>query len=598
MKQTWVIKNKKGDIDAIAAEQGISPVTAQLLLNRDLTTKEERDVYLHPSVCGLREPELLLNAKKAAGALKDAVAAGKHIRIVGDYDVDGITATFVLFSALSEIGAKVDFRIPDRIADGYGVNISMIDEAFSQGVDLILTCDNGISEFDAVKHAKELGMGFILTDHHRITVVTGPDGTERQVMPEADIIVNPHQPGETTPFHDICGCVVAMKVVQLLGADVMRYLPYAAMATLCDVMDLKDENRVIVALGLGELRRTRDAGLSALITANKLERERLSVYHIGFVIGPCLNASGRLDTAEKAERLLLEKNPEKAREAAEELVALNADRKELTEIGANRASFIIDAVAKKQAEFCGAAEEEAENYIDKVIVLNLKDCHESVAGIIAGRIKEKYNRPAFVFTNSGDVLKGSGRSIEAYSMYEELTKVKDLLIRFGGHPMAAGLTIDPEKLPELQQRLNDNCTLDEKQLAKKVRIDMKLPFEKVTYKLLDEIALMEPFGKGNEKVLFAEKDLKVIRGSVIGKRQNMLKLNLINVGGCRFTALYFGDIIRFFEDVKRRFGENELDKMMKGMPNSVVLSATYVPEREEYNGMMSIRAKLVDYMFF
>lgn len=598
MKQKWVIKNKKGDVAAIAKEQNVSEICARLLLNRDLTTKEERDVFLHPSVCGLREPELLLNAMKAADFLRKSIEEGKHIRIIGDYDVDGITSTYVLMKALSSAGACVDYRIPHRMRDGYGVNVSMIDEALADGIDVILTCDNGISEFETVEYAKQSGISVVITDHHDIPREEKADKTFEYKMPDADIIVNPKQPGETSPFIGFCGCVVAMKVVEAMGIDIQSYLPYAAMATLCDVMDLRDENRVIVALGLSEMRKTRDIGISALIDTNALNREKISAYHIGFVIGPCLNASGRLDTAEKACELLLEKDAKRAEELARELVDLNKERKDMTEMGAVRAVHIIDSVAEAYAHEMNDTSGDFDKYIDKVIVVNLMECHESIAGIVAGRIRERYNRPTFIFTNSGEVLKASGRSIENYSMYDELFKVKDILLRFGGHPMAAGLSIEPEMFEEFQDRINRNCTLSSEDMVRKVRIDMKLPFQEVTYELVDELAMLEPFGKGNEKVLFAEKDLKIARAAVFGKTKNILKLNLINSSGFRFEGLYFGDIPALLNELKNEFGETEVEKMFKGIPNNIFISATYYPDRNDYNGIVTLQAKIQDIMVF
>ncbi len=598
MKQTWVIRNKQGDVKEIAEEQGISEITARVMLNRSLLTKDERDVFLHPSVCSLRDPSVLLNAMKAAEALKRFAAEGKHIRIIGDYDVDGVTATYILMKGLTELHADVDFRIPHRMRDGYGINESMVDEALKDGVDVILTCDNGISEFETVKYAKELGMYVIITDHHDIPRKEKDDGTLEYVMPEADIIVNPKQPGETSPFNGFCGCVVAMKVMEACGLDIRPFLPYAAMATLCDVMDLRDENRTIVSVGLSELRKTADIGLSALIGQNALNREQISSYHVGFVIGPCLNASGRLDTAEKACRLLLSESPEEAAALAEELVALNKERKEMTEEGADRATFIIDYVAKERAKAEGDEDGDLDKYIDKVIVVNLQECHESIAGIVAGRIREKYNRPTFIFTNSGDVLKASGRSIEGYSMYDELYKVKELLLRFGGHPMAAGLSIDPDKFEEFQTLINDNCTLKQEDFVRKVRIDAKLPFRSVSFELLDELSALEPFGKGNEKYLFAEKDLKIAQMRILGKNSNLLKLNLISSDGFRFEGLFFGDIPSVLDELKSSFGEEEVEKAFRGVPNCIFISATYVPDRNEFNGMVTLNAKLQDIKVF
>ncbi|MCQ2538404.1 MAG: single-stranded-DNA-specific exonuclease RecJ [Lachnospiraceae bacterium] len=599
MKQTWVIRNKKGDVKAVAKEQNISEITAKILINRDLASKEERDVFLHPSVCSLKDPSCLLNAVKAAEALKRMIADNKKIRIIGDYDVDGITSTYVLYKALSDMGAVVDYRIPHRMEDGYGVNISMVEDCIKDGVEVLLTCDNGISEFETIKYAKENGMFVIITDHHDIPREELDDGQIVQKMPEADIIVNPKQPGETSSFTGYCGCVVAMKVIEACGVDIMPYLPYAAMATLCDVMEVRDENRVIVTLGLSELRKTRDVGLSALIEKSALNRENISAYHIGFVIGPCLNASGRLDTAEKACRLLLETDMNIALKLAGELTELNKERKEMTEEGAARAAFIIDYVAKARAEAEGVNPEgDLDRYIDKVIVVNLQDCHESIAGIVAGRIREKYNRPAFVFTQSGDILKASGRSIDNYSMYDELYKVKDILLRFGGHPMAAGLSIAPENFEEFQDRINEVCTLTEADLVKKIKIDAKIPFQNISFDLINELSLLEPFGKGNEKYLFADSGLKVAQIRIFGKNSNILKLNLINSDGFKFEGIYFGDIPAVLDELKTEFGEDEVQKAFKGLPNCIFIAATYLPEKNEYNGIISLQAKIQNIKVF
>ncbi len=592
MKQKWVIINKKGDVREVAKEQGVSEITARVLLNRELDTKDKRDVYLHPSVCGLRDPSLLLNAKKAAEILEKAAEEGKSIRIVGDYDVDGITSTYVLYKALKGRGAHVSYRIPDRIADGYGINKNIVDEAIDDGVDVILTCDNGISEYETLAYAKEKGLTVVLTDHHEVPVSDG-----RQVLPPADVIVNPKQDNETSPYRDFCGCVVALKVVECMGTDIGPLLPYAAMATFCDVMDLKDENRVIVSMGLEELRRTTDTGLVALVHACGLDVFRLSVYHIGFVIGPCLNASGRLDTAERALELLLEEDKGRAAAAAEDLVELNNERKAMTEAGTDRARMIVETVAKKKAELDNSTE--WEDYIDKVIVVYLSGCHESVAGIIAGRVREAYARPVFILTDSESepgIIKGSGRSVEAYSMYEEMSKISELFIRFGGHPMAAGLSMKKEYIADFQHALNDGCVLTNDDLVKKVKIDMKLPFEYVTAELIDELKMLEPFGKGNERAIFAEKDLRVEKAAVMGKQKNVLRLNLLNSSGYRLNGIYFGDIPGFFAKVTECFGRDECDRMLKGCTNNVVLSATYVPDTNEYNGVVTLQAQLQDLM--
>jgi single-stranded-DNA-specific exonuclease len=585
MHENWVIINKKGDVKAVAEEQGVSEITARILLNRGLDTKDKRDLYLHPSVCGLRDPKLLFNAEKAARILAKAADDHQSIRIVGDYDVDGITSTYVLYKALKERGAEVSYRIPDRIADGYGINRNIVDEALSDGVQVLLTCDNGIAEYDTIAYAKEQGLTVVLTDHHEVPVREG-----HQVIPPADVVVDPKQEGETSPFKGFCGCVVALKVMECMGTDIKPLLAYAAMATLCDVMDLQDENRTIVIMGLDELRRTKDIGLIALIHANDLTVASLSVYHIGFVVGPCLNASGRLDTAEKALQLLLEEDRGKAAAAAEELVELNNDRKAITEAGTERARMIVETVARKQAE--ANHDTDWEKYLDKVIVVYLAECHESVVGIIAGRIRELYARPTFVLTDSVDGIKGSGRSTENFSMFEEMSKIGDVFTRFGGHPMAAGLSMDRNKLPEFRKRINENCTLTEKELMRKVKIDLKLPFEYVNTRLLDELKMLEPFGKGNEKAVFAEKDLKIERASVLGKNRNVLRLNMVNGSGFRISGVYFGDIPGFIEKISTVYGKEESDKMFRGQTDKVVISATYIPDENEYNGIVTIQAKI------
>lgn len=585
MHENWVIINKKGDVKAVAEEQGVSEITARILLNRGLDTKDKRDVYLHPSVCGLRDPKLLFNAEKAARILAKAADDHQSIRIVGDYDVDGITSTYVLYKALKERGAEVSYRIPDRIADGYGINRNIVEEAVEDGVQVLLTCDNGIAEYDTIAYAKGQGLTVVLTDHHEVPVRDG-----HQVIPPADVVVDPKQEGETSPFKGFCGCVVAMKVMECMGADIKPLLAYAAMATLCDVMDLQDENRTIVIMGLDELRRTKDIGLIALIHANDLTVASLSTYHIGFVVGPCLNASGRLDTAEKALQLLLEEDKGKAAAAAEELVELNNDRKAITEAGTERARMIVETVAKKQAE--ANRDTDWEKYLDKVIVVYLAECHESVVGIIAGRIRELYARPTFVLTDSVDGIKGSGRSIESFSMFEEMSKIGDVFTRFGGHPMAAGLSMDRNKLPEFRKRINENCTLTEKELMRKVKIDLKLPFEYVNTRLLDELKMLEPFGRGNEKAVFAEKDLKIERASVLGKNRNVLRLNMVNTSGFRISGVYFGDIPGFIEEISTVYGKEECDKMFRGQTDKVVISATYIPDENEYNGIVTIQARI------
>ncbi len=578
-KQKWVLKNKKGDVRAIAAEQGVSEIMARLLINRDLDTKEKRDEFLHPSFRHLKENGDLLNSDKAALLLQEAVDRKKKIRIIGDYDVDGITSTYILYDALKKKDADVSYRIPNRITDGYGINEEMVEEAARENVDLLLTCDNGISEYNTIEKAKALGMTVILTDHHEV-----PREQDRQILPPADVVVNPHQDLETNKFKNYCGCVVAMKVLEKMGVDIEKYLPYAAMATLCDVMELVGENRVIVTLGLGMLRRCSDVGISALTRACGLEKINVNAYNIGFNIGPCLNASGRLDTAEKGLALLLEQDPFKAKAAAEELVELNNERKEMTRQGVEKARSIIDA-------------ETCEKGMDKVLVVYLPDCHESIAGIIAGRIREYYYRPTIILTDGENGLKGSGRSIPGYHMYDELCKVADMLTRFGGHPMAAGLSLEKKNWEKVKKCLNEACILTEEDFQDKVRIDMKLPFEYVTMQLIDEIDRISPTGNGNEKVLFAEKNLMPVNARILGQNRNVLKFLMTNESGARFDAVYFGDIEGTLAEMKAVYGEAEVSKMFNGYRHTIRFSATYVPAVNEYQGVRIIQARLDGFMF-
>ena len=580
MKQNWVLKNKKGDFKAVAREQGVSGIMARLLINRDLDTKEKRDDFLHPDASSLERYGKLKNSGTAAEILTQAVRKHKKIRIIGDYDVDGITSTYILYDALSNMGADVSFRIPDRITDGYGINGNMVREAAENGIDVILTCDNGISEYDTIELAKKMGMTVVLTDHHEVPQKDGCD-----ILPPADVVVNPHQAGETNTYKKYCGCVVAMKVLDEMGTDTGKYMPYAAMATLCDVMELTGENRAIVKLGLEALKRCTDTGLTALIRACSLDRTKVSAYNIGFNIGPCLNASGRLNTAEKGLALLLEQDEERAAAEAEELVELNNERKEMTARAVQKA---VDRIEKDIGN--GSTQ--------RVLVVYLPDCHESIAGIVAGRIREYYYRPAIILTDSENGLKGSGRSIPGYHMYEGLCKVSDLLTRFGGHPMAAGLSLPPENAEALGKRLNETCTLTDSDLMEKVRIDMKLPFEYVTPQLIDEIEEISPTGNGNEKVLFAEKNLHPLRAQVIsGKKTQFLKFFLQNENGTRFEAVYFGDASRTLEEMRETFGPQEVEKMLRRQANNVTFSATYTPVLNEFNGNKTIEARIEGFLF-
>ena len=585
MQQKWVVKNKKADFDAICKEHDITEVTARLLVNRGLTTKEERDAFLHPSLSALIGPERLKNAMLAAGMLKEDMEAGRNIRIIGDYDVDGIAAVYLLYRTLKAAGAKVDYRIPDRIRDGYGMNTEMVEESVRDGIHTILTCDNGIAAMEPIRMAKEAGIRVVLTDHHEVPVEETESGV-RQVLPPADVVVNPKQDDETTEFPGICGALVAYKVMLCLAKQVglsdafmQSLLPYVAMATVCDVMELRGENRAVVALGLQGMKTCLDYGINALIEANQLSKENLSGYHFGFVLGPCLNASGRLDTAEKGLALLLAETPEAAAALAKEVTELNAVRKDMT----------MKYVKECRDYFA------SQKVLDPVLVAYLPECHESLAGIIAGRVREQFYRPTIVLTDAEEGCKGSGRSIDGYHMYEALCECKDLLTKFGGHPKAAGLSLPKENVEAFRKRLIENCKLTEEDLTEKISIDVVLPFGLVTERVIDELAMLEPFGTGNEKPLFAERNLKVKKAMVLGKNANVLKLQVENEYGRQFDTMYFGDIEEFNQSVLMAFGEPELDRMYQGRENAVRFSMIYYPDKNEFRGNVTLQAVMRDY---
>ena len=585
MKQYWTVKNKKDNFAEICQEQGITEVTARLLVNRGLTTKQERDAYLHPSFSCLPEPRLLKNAEAAAKMIAEGIKADRKFRIIGDYDVDGIMSVYILYRCMTVAGAKVDYRIPDRIKDGYGLNEDMVRECIDAGVEIIVTCDNGIAAMEPIRLAKEAGITVVLTDHHEIPMLETDAGLVK-TMPEADIIVNPKQEGETTPMTGICGAVVAYKVMYCLaelmgisGVLLKSMLPYAAMATVCDVMELKGENRTMVALGLQMLRESRDCGICALMEENQINRESLSAYHMGFVLGPCLNASGRLDVAVRGLRLLLCDNPAEAAVMAKEITELNRIRKDMTAKGVEE--------AKRQVLESGT--------LDPVLVIYLPECHESLAGIIAGRIREKFYRPAIILTDAEDGIKGSGRSIDGYHMYEALCEVQDLLSKFGGHPKAAGMSLPKENLEKFKRRLVENCRLTEEDLTEKVSIDVILPFGLVTEQVVSELKLLEPFGVGNEKPLFAERNLKLLHARILGKNANVLKLNAENEYAKQFEIMYFGDVEEFEQDVTEKFGKFALDKLFQGRENEIRMSIIYYPEVNVFRDKITLQAVMQYY---
>ncbi len=584
--EKWVLKNKKADFAAMMEQYKISEVIARLLVNRNQETEEDIKAYLNPELNRLHNPLEMKDLNKACHILVDKISQGKKIRIVGDYDVDGVAATYVLYTALLKCKAAVDYEIPDRIKDGYGINMNIIDEAYRDGIDTILTCDNGIAAWEQTKKAKELGMTVIITDHHDIPYSENV-GQKEYLVPEADAVVNPKQPDCSYPFQNLCGAAVAFKLVQVLydrfGINTQEAEPLleiVAIATVCDVMELINENRIIVKHGLKLLKQTGNFGLKALLEKNNINLSSLSAYHLGYIIGPCLNASGRLDTAKKGLGLLLSATEEEADKLAGELKQLNDVRKEMTVKGLEQAVKLVEESNRKS---------------DKVLVVYLKDCHESLAGIIAGRLRERYNKPAIVLTDSEVSVKGSCRSIEQCNIYEELSKCRHLLLKYGGHPLAAGLSLEEAMVEQLREEINQNSSLTEEDFIPKISIDILLPLGYLSEELIQELELLEPFGKGNIKPIFAEKNLRVRRAFVIGKNSNVLKLNVVNEYGRVMEALYFGDVEAFLEMLSQNYGQEEVDKMFQNRDNRVKLSVTYYPGINEYGGNRTVQIVIQNY---
>ena len=569
--ERWVVAAKRADFTAIGKEFGIDPVIARLIRNRDVQDKEEIRRYLHGTVEELASPHLMKDVDEAVEILRNKIKEKKQIRIIGDYDIDGVVSTFILLKGLKRVGAYADTYIPDRVSDGYGIHEHLIEKAHADGIDVIVTCDNGIAAYNEIAMAKEKGMTVIVTDHHEIPYKETENGREL-IFPPADIIVNPKQPDCRYPEKRLCGAVVALKLVTALyeacgipERELEDFIELGAIATVGDVMDLQGENRILVKEGLKRLSHTSNKGLRELIRANGLEDGEITAYHVGFVLGPCINASGRLDTAARSLKLLCAETEEEAAKLAGDLTALNQSRKALTEEGKEEAIRIV---------------EETEIGQDRVLVIFLPDCHESLAGIIAGRIREKYNKPVFVLTKGETMLKGSGRSIESYSMFEELVKCGDLMEQYGGHPMAAGLSIKEENVEEFRKRLNENCTLTEKDLRPKILIDVPMPVSYINKELVEEISLLEPFGKGNTRPLFAQKGLRVLSSRILGKNRNVAKLQLSDHTGCVMEAVYFGEADEFINAVK---GSNSI-------------SVTYYPEINRYQGRETLQIVIRNYL--
>ena len=568
--EKWMVYNKKADFQKIGSEFGIDPVIARLIRNRDIQDMKEIRSYLYGTLAEIPSPWKMKDMERAVQILQKKITQKKKIRIIGDYDIDGVTATCILLKGLKRLNANVDTYIPDRVKDGYGMHEQLIDKALEDGIDTILTCDNGIAAAAEIEYAKKEGLTVIVTDHHDIPFRDTEDG-RIWIIPKADAVVNPKQNDCLYPNKNICGAVVAWKLIwalyERLGIDsdeIWDFLELAAIATVGDVMDLQGENRIIVKEGLKKLSSTSSEGLKALICVNNLEGAEITAYHVGFVIGPCINASGRLDTAARSLELLLADNMEDAMKLADDLYDLNQSRKAMTEQGKEQAIQSIE-----------------ENNLgkDRVLVVYLPDCHESLAGIIAGRIREAYNKPVFVLTKGADGVKGSGRSIEAYSMYEELVKCSDLLTQFGGHPMAAGLSMEEKNVELFRRRLNDNCTLTEQDLIPKIMIDVPMPISYLSKKLTEQLKVLEPFGKGNSKPLFAQKNLRAVGICVFGRNRNVAKMLLIDENGIKMDAVYFGEAQEFVDFVQAHD----------------TISVTYYPEINVFQGRENLQAVIKNY---
>ena len=572
--EKWFVAMKKADFNGIAEKYQISPIIARLMRNRDVVGDDAIDFYLNGTVENLYDGLLMKDMDRAVDILKEKIEEGKKIRVIGDYDIDGVNATYILQQGLAGLGADVDTDIPDRIKDGYGLNQMLIDRALEDDVDTIITCDNGIAAMSEIAYGKENGMTIVVTDHHEVPYLE-ENGEKKYLLPPADAVVDPHRADCEYPFKGLCGAAVAYKLVEVLyrvsgkseqEVDHLQesLMENVAIATIGDVMDLVGENRVFVKKGLELLKTTKNEGLHALMQCTGVDTANLNTYHIGFVIGPCINAGGRLDTAKRALELLNASNRREAVTLAADLKELNDSRKEMTEEGVEEAVRQIESSSWKD---------------DQVLVVYLPECHESIAGIIAGRIKERYYRPTFVLTKGETGVKGSGRSIEAYDMFAEMSRCRELFTKFGGHKLAAGLSLEEEKVEVFRKRINELADLTEEDLQMKVSIDMRLPFPYINEELIHELKILEPFGKGNGKPLFAESKLRVIQPRIFGKNRNVLKCRLEDQQGNQMEAVYFGEV----EDCLRQ------------MEKKQIMSFTYYPSINEYMGRRTIQLTIVNY---
>lgn len=584
--ENWVLLRKGADFQHISEKFHISPRVASLIRNRDVIGDDAIEKYLNGTIADLYDGMLMKDMDKAVAVLGEKIKENVKIRIIGDYDIDGIQSTYILLEGFRMLGADVDSDIPERMKDGYGLNRNLIDRALEADVDTIITCDNGIAAAEEIAYAKSMGMTVVVTDHHEVPY-TEIGGERRYILPEADAVVDPKQEDCTYPFKGLCGAAVAYKLVEALmeamgkdAEDADYLMENVAIATIGDVMDLVDENRIFVKQGLDMLKRTENLGLKALMGCTGVNVDKLSPYHIGFVIGPCMNASGRLDTAKRALELLEAKKVAEADLLAGDLKALNDSRKDMTAQAVEEAFIQVENSELKNAD---------------VLVVYLPECHESLAGIVAGRIREKYYRPVFVLTKGAEGLKGSGRSIETWHMYEGLNRVKHLLSKFGGHKMAAGLSMPEENLEQFRKEINEKSGITPEDLNEKIAIDMQLPFECVNEKFIGELAVLEPFGKGNARPVFAERQVQVESARILGKNKNVLKLQVKDLHGTRMDAMYFGDVNTFVEYVREKFGDIACECLLRGHGHGIVMAFTYYPDINEYQGVRTPQIVIQNY---
>ncbi len=590
----WMIASKKADFGQIAEKYHITPVLARILRNRDLISEQEIERFLYGTRKDLHNPRMMKDMETAAGIVGRKIRQQKKIRIIGDYDVDGICSSYILYKGIKALGGEADVVIPHRMKDGYGLNDHLIEHAFQDGVDTVLTCDNGIAAAPQIKRAKEMGMTVVVSDHHEVPYEER-EGQRSYLLPPADAVVDPKQPGCAYPFKQICGAVVAGKLVQVLWEErngcedffeqelYEEICIFEALATVCDVMELCDENRILVKEGLRLMGRTSNLGMKALLMVNGIEEKALSPYHAGFIIGPCMNASGRLDTAKRALELFCCEDWKEAVTIAGDLKSLNDSRKLMTEQG------VSDAI--RQVE-----EEHLEG--DRVLVLYLPDCHESLAGIIAGRIREKYGKPAFVLTKGEEGIKGSGRSIENYSMYEEMSACKELFTKYGGHKMAAGLSLaDEVSVRKFRKMLNDNCKLTKEDFEQVVHIDVAMPLRYADKNFIEELSVLEPFGIGNPRPVFARKDISLLSGRKLGKKRNVGKYKISEEAGSCYEMIYFGDLEKFDRFLLERYGQDMFGRLYEGglAEGAITISMAYYPELNYFAGRESVQIVMQDY---